>query len=110
MPVVAQRASVAANGQTDFIAGTPYEFPGARGNMYTVYAVTEGAGVVLDVEFGSKVLARGVPLALVGANISPRTDQDMKCREFALPSEKVQCILRNTTGAAVTASILVDIA
>lgn len=109
MPVVAVRQSVPANSEVDVIAGTPYEFPGPAGNVYTVYAVTEGAGVVLDVEFGSKVLARGTPLTLVGANIAPRTDQDMRVREGALPGEKVRCVLRNTTGAAVVASALVDI-
>jgi hypothetical protein len=109
MPVVASQPTVLANTEFDVVAGTPYEFPGPAGNIYTVYAVTQTTGLVLDVEFGSKVLARGVPLGVVAANVAPRTDQDMRVREAALPGEKVRVVLRNPTGGNIIGNVLIDI-
>jgi len=111
MPIVASRISVPANGQIDIMANTAYEYPPSQdGNQYSVMAVTEAAGLVLDIEFGSKNVGRGIPLRLVGASIAPATNQDRKAAEIALAGERVQVILRNTTGAAVFGNALVEIA
>ena len=110
MPTVADTILVAANTEVDVLNGTAFEFPpGARGNVYTVLAVNEVQDIVLDVEFGTKIQGRGIPLRVAGVGVTPSTDQDVKIRERALPGEKIRAILRNPTGTGRTASILIDI-
>ena len=109
MPTVGSRVSVPANSVVDVIAGTEFEFPGPRGTVVGIAAVTEGAGVVLDVTFGQKRIADGIPLELVAANIAPRIPDNLRVKDAAMPGEKIRVLLRNTTGAAVVASALVDL-
>jgi len=112
MPTVAFAGNVPANGQVDLMTqpnGVQYQYPGPRGNVYAVYAGQTTVGLVLDVKFGTKILAEGTPLTTLGVGIQPSTDSDLRVREAAMPNERVQVVLRNPTGAILIGQALVDI-
>ncbi len=109
MPGVLRSFIVPANGETDALADTEYDFPEGDGQVYAFAAVSEAAGLLFDVTFGSRNMMRGGRLSLVAPGVNPILPDNLILRDAALAGEKVRAVLRNTTGAALVGTVLIDL-
>lgn len=119
MSIVSQRLAIAANAQSDALAGTEFEFSPPAGAMYNVAAVysaeVSGGIIVMDVFFGSVQKASTVALrrtsvtASPGDLVTPDVSQDLKLSERAPGGVKIRVVFREIGGQACNVMPLIEI-
>ena len=107
MPTMTDVRSVAANEKTaNLLAGKTFEFAPAP-SIVNIYDVAGAAGMQLTVLIGGESIMDGEEVS--SANRFPQTDTDLIARGGASMGERISVFARNTTGGAVTNSLLVEV-
>jgi len=99
--------SIAANTRSaNLLAGKAFEFAPAP-SIVNVYAVAAAVGVNLDVLIGGENVMNDEEVS--GANRFPQTNTDLTVRHGASIGDRIFIAGRNTTGAAIVLSLLVEV-
>lgn len=107
MSTMSDVRSVAANTRTaNILAGKAFEFA-ALPSIVNIYIVASAVGLRADVLIGGESIVSDEEMS--GANRFPQTDTDLFARHGAAPGDRIFVALRNTTGAAISASTLVEV-
>jgi len=107
MSVMTDRRSVAANTRTaNVLAGLPFEFV-VQASIVRIYATGSAVGLNADVLVGGESIVSDSEVS--AANRFPVRDEDLLVEHGGLPGERIFLAWRNTTGAALTGQVLVDV-
>jgi len=107
MSTMSDVQSVAANTRTaNILAGKAFEFV-ARPSIVNIYIVAAAVGVNADVLIGGESIMSDEEVS--GANRFPTVNQDLTVRHGGSPGDRLFLALRNTTGAAIVVSTLVEV-
>lgn len=99
--------SVAANTRTaNILAGKAFEFA-AVPSIVNIYIVASAVGLNADILIGGESIVSDEEVS--GANRFPQTDTDLLARHGADTGDRIFVALRNTTGAALTGNVLVEV-
>jgi len=99
--------SVAANTRTaNVLAGLPFEFI-VNPSIVRVYGVASAVGLRMDLLLGGESLVSDSEVS--GANRFPIRNEDLVSEAGGLSGERLFVAWRNTTGAAITGNLLVDV-
>lgn len=108
MPLITQTVSVPANGSATPLVGNQYEFLG-RPAAVAFGIVADAVGVVQTIFSGSDLLAQEGPVVIRAAGAMPVNPDDFYLSDIAAPGDRLSVLLRNTTGAAIAARVVVQI-
>jgi hypothetical protein len=108
MPLIAERVTVPANGTAFPMAGKQYEFMHAPG-MVEIAIVAAATGVLATVFSGSDLLQQEGQVTIKAANTAPVYPDDYHLRDAVLAMDRLNILLRNTTGAAIDVFTYVQI-
>ena len=107
MPTMTDRRSVAANTRTtNILAGLPFEFVAAD-SIIRVYCTGSAVGLNIDVLLGGESLVSDSEIS--AANRFPLRPDDLITEHGGNAGDRIFIALRNTTGAALTGQVLVDV-
>ena len=99
--------SIPANSRSaNLLAGKTFEFAPAP-SIVNVYAVAAAVGMNLDVLIGGENVMNDEEVS--GANRFPQVNTDLTVRAGASIGDRLFIAGRNTTGAAIVLSLLVEV-
>lgn len=108
MPTMTDIRSIAANTRSaNVLSGLPFEFVGNRPSIVRIYAVASAIGLNMDLLVGGESIVSDSEIS--GANRFPVRNEDLLAEHGGLPGERLFVAFRNTTGAAITSNLLVDV-
>ena len=108
MPTIAKTVTVPANGSSTPLVGDQYEF--ADRDYYAEFAVVADAtGVVMTVYSGSDLLAQEQPVIIRAAGAFPIRPDDFYLNDATAAGDRLNVLLRNTTGAGVAARVVINL-
>lgn len=100
MPSMLIETSVPANGTASPLTGQQYEFLAFP--AYCEFAMAAAAaGVRATVFSGSDLLQQEGPTVVKAANTPPVYPDDFLLNDYAAPGDRLNILLRNTTGGAI---------
>ena len=107
MSTMTDRRSVAANTRTaNVLSGLPFEFV-VQPSIVRIYCTGSAIGLNVDVLVGGESLISDSEIS--AANRFPIRNEDLIMEHGGLPGERLFVAFRNTTGAAITSQLLVDV-
>lgn len=107
MSTMTDRRSVAANTRTtNILAGLPFEFV-ADDSIVRVFAAASAVGLNIDILVGGESVVSDSEMS--AANRFPLRPDDMIAEIGGNAGDRIFVALRNTTGAAITGQVLVDV-
>jgi hypothetical protein len=107
-PVITKVVAVPANGSSTPLVGDQFEF--ADRNYFAEFGiVADATGVVMTVYSGSDLLAQEQPVVIRAAGAFPITDQDFYLTDAIAERERLNVLLRNTTGAIINARVVIKL-
>lgn len=107
---VLQRLSVPAGGSIDFLADTEYEFPpDSPGDNYAFAVGAEATGCLLTIKYGQVLRGEDLNCTVLAAGVNPKLPDDAVHSSFAAAGAKVKATIENTTGAAIIATLFVEV-
>lgn len=106
MPVITKTVTVAANGSATPLVGDQYEF--LQQPMFVQFGiVADATGIVATVFSGSDLLQQEGPTVIRAAGAFPVFPDDFYLSDTAGVSDRLQVLLRNTTGAGIAVRVIV---
>lgn len=108
MPVMVKTVSVAANSSATPLVGDQYEFLGFHAAV-SFAIVADAVGIVATVFSGSDLLQQEGPAIIRAAGALPVNPDDFYLQDVASAGDRLSVQLRNTTGAAIAARVVVQI-
>lgn len=107
MPRMTFNASIAANAQNDnILSGKLHEFL-TESSRVVVAAAASAAGLRASILIGGESLVQDQEISAV--NRFPQLPQDFLAEGAGFTGDRIVIPLRNTTGAAITGQVTVDV-
>jgi hypothetical protein len=108
MPLIAERITVAANSLGFPMSGKQYEFMHASGEI-SIAIVAAATGVLATVYSGPDLLQQEGQVTIKAANSAPIYPDDYHLIDDVAAGDRLNIILRNTTGAGIDVFVYVKI-
>lgn len=111
MSQISVRTVMAANGQTNVLTGTQYEFlpPGMfpNGALVEFGTSADATGVLRTVQTGSDVVEEESPVNIGTINVQPIYPDHFTLNDLVGPGERINVKLRDTSGVIRTVMTMV---
>ena len=107
-PVISKTVAVPANGSSTPLVGDQFEF--ADRDYFAEFGiVADATGVVMTVYSGSDLLAQEQPVIPRAAGAFPVEPDDFYLSDAIAVRERINVLLRNTTGAIINARVVIKL-
>lgn len=100
MPIIQERVTVPANGLSTPLAGKQFEFV-QEASTVEFAIVAAATGVLATIFSGSDLLMQEGQVTIKAANTAPVYPDDYHLEDDAAEGDRLNVLLRNTTGAGI---------